>query len=270
MIWTARWPAFKFNRDKCSATWTRRFNRPPHSVHQPLIGAAWALTFTFALVAFAWKHPRFDPANHGRPLPAWVTAAVDAPATRWAVASTTLLFAVWYCWRPSSDRKLAKCPARSVLRVVVGGTGRGLISVRTAVAGYLTHAHRLPAAGDTSVAFDVARLPGSMGLPARGCGFVRLCVARAGKPEPGIAARDQDLVARLRRRDAWWCRHLRAAVVRSSGPVRGLQRCRISIVAAGAKPRYQAHRCRQPTGQLGVDAGATGTCSAPSACWHSS
>ncbi len=30
-----------------------------------LIGAAWALTFTFAVVAFAWRKPRFDPAKDG-------------------------------------------------------------------------------------------------------------------------------------------------------------------------------------------------------------
>ena len=28
-------------------------------------GAAWALTFTFALVAFAWRRPRFDPLKPG-------------------------------------------------------------------------------------------------------------------------------------------------------------------------------------------------------------
>ena len=60
-----------------------------------LIGAAWALTFTFAVVAFAWRTPRFDPAKDGRALPAWVTTAVDAPVTRWAVAVAGLLFAGW-------------------------------------------------------------------------------------------------------------------------------------------------------------------------------
>ena len=38
-----------------------------------LIGAAWALTFTFAVV---------DPDKPGRPLPRLVTTLVDAPATR--------------------------------------------------------------------------------------------------------------------------------------------------------------------------------------------
>ena len=63
-----------------------------------VIGAAWALTFTFAVVAFAvvafaWRRPRFDPAKPGRPLPMWITRTVDAPAVRRAVAAVALLFA---------------------------------------------------------------------------------------------------------------------------------------------------------------------------------
>ena len=60
-----------------------------------LIGAAWALTFTFAVVALAWRRPRFDPDRPGRPLPRWITKAIDAPVTRWAAAIAALLFAAW-------------------------------------------------------------------------------------------------------------------------------------------------------------------------------
>src|ERR1700712_4307606 len=60
-----------------------------------LIGAAWALTFTFAVVALAWRKPRFDPARPGRPLPQWVSTIVDARATRWAATMAVLLFAAW-------------------------------------------------------------------------------------------------------------------------------------------------------------------------------
>jgi hypothetical protein len=60
-----------------------------------LIGGAWALTFTFAVVVLAWRKPRFDPAKPGRPLPQWVTTVADAAVTRWAVALAGLLFAVW-------------------------------------------------------------------------------------------------------------------------------------------------------------------------------
>jgi hypothetical protein len=67
----------------------------PIPLSYALIGAAWALTFTFAVVALAWRRPRFDPDKQGRPLPRLVTTLVDAPTTRWAVAIAALVFAAW-------------------------------------------------------------------------------------------------------------------------------------------------------------------------------
>ena len=60
-----------------------------------VIGAAWALTFTFALVAFAWRRPRFDPAKPGHPLPVAVTALVDSRVTRGFAAAAALVFSGW-------------------------------------------------------------------------------------------------------------------------------------------------------------------------------
>jgi hypothetical protein len=60
-----------------------------------MVAAAWALTFTFALIAFAWREPRFDPNAPGRPLPTRLTALIDARATRWTVAGVALAFSVW-------------------------------------------------------------------------------------------------------------------------------------------------------------------------------
>ena len=72
-----------------------------------MVGAAWALTFTFALVAFAWRRPRFDPLNPGHPLPAALTTLVDARVTRWTVAAAALAFAVWVVlagvWGPQTQ-----------------------------------------------------------------------------------------------------------------------------------------------------------------------
>ncbi len=72
-----------------------------------MVGAAWALTFTFALVAFAWRRPRFDPLKPGHPLPTALTTLVDARATRWAAAGVALAFAVWAVlagvWGPHSE-----------------------------------------------------------------------------------------------------------------------------------------------------------------------
>ncbi|MBE1550551.1 hypothetical protein GGC64_004591 [Mycobacterium sp. OAS707] len=67
----------------------------PIPLSYALIGGAWALTFTFAVVALAWRRPRFDPDKQGRALPRWVTALVDARVTRWAVGIAALLFAGW-------------------------------------------------------------------------------------------------------------------------------------------------------------------------------
>ena len=60
-----------------------------------VIGAAWALTFTFALVAFAWRRPRFDPLKPAHPLPAALTALVDSRLTRGVAAAAALAFTVW-------------------------------------------------------------------------------------------------------------------------------------------------------------------------------
>lgn len=60
-----------------------------------LIGGAWALTFSFAVVVFAWRTPRFGPDKPGRPAPLWVARFVDSPATRTVAAVMALVFAVW-------------------------------------------------------------------------------------------------------------------------------------------------------------------------------
>jgi hypothetical protein len=60
-----------------------------------LIGAVWALVVTFAVVAVAWKSPRFDPAKPGLALPRWVTNTIDSPTIRWLVAAAALAFTAW-------------------------------------------------------------------------------------------------------------------------------------------------------------------------------
>ncbi|MBW0020022.1 MAG: hypothetical protein JO236_21100 [Mycobacterium sp.] len=72
-----------------------------------MVGAAWALTFTFAVVAFAWRRPRFDPAKPGHPLPSALTAFVDARVTRRVAAGAVLVFTVWVVaagvWGPQTQ-----------------------------------------------------------------------------------------------------------------------------------------------------------------------
>ncbi|MGQ9347076.1 hypothetical protein [Mycolicibacterium gilvum] len=83
----------------------------PVPLSYALIGAAWALAATFAVVAVAWRTPRFDPAKPGRELPQWVTTVVDSPAARWIAAVAAAVFTVWVAvaaiWGPQgSDNAL--------------------------------------------------------------------------------------------------------------------------------------------------------------------
>jgi hypothetical protein len=95
-----------------------------------VIGAAWALTFTFALVAFAWRKPRFDPAKPGRALPVWLTRAVDAPVTRWGAAVLSLLFTAWVLIAGLLGPQDARNPLPGVFYVLLWV---GLVAVSLAI-----------------------------------------------------------------------------------------------------------------------------------------
>jgi hypothetical protein len=84
-----------------------------------LIGAAWALTFTFAAVTLAWRQPRFDPDKPGRALPRWLTSAVDARVTRWVVAAAALLFTGWVAMAAFLGPASAENPLPGVFYVLL-------------------------------------------------------------------------------------------------------------------------------------------------------
>ncbi|MCB1263001.1 MAG: hypothetical protein KDB56_00090 [Mycobacterium sp.] len=71
-----------------------------------LVGGVWALILTFAVVAVAWRTPKFDPAKPGRALPRWVTDAVDSRGVRSVLAAAALVVTVWVgiaaIWGPQS------------------------------------------------------------------------------------------------------------------------------------------------------------------------
>ena len=107
-----------------------------------LIGAAWALTFTFAVVVFAWRTPKFDPDKPGRPVPGWVQRVVDSPVVRWVVAAVGLLFTAWVVlagWfgPPGADNALPGVfyvllwVGVVAVSVVVGPVWRAISPIRT-------------------------------------------------------------------------------------------------------------------------------------------
>jgi hypothetical protein len=95
-----------------------------------LLGAAWALTATFAVVALAWRKPRFDENRPGRALPPWVTSAVDAPVTRWILALAALAFTVWVAMAAFFGPQNAENPLAGVFYVLIWV---GLVAVSWAI-----------------------------------------------------------------------------------------------------------------------------------------
>lgn len=55
-------------------------------------GAAVALVVSFVVLGFAWRDSRLHGDDAGRPLPGWVTTAVDSRVTRWLLRLLGLLF----------------------------------------------------------------------------------------------------------------------------------------------------------------------------------
>jgi hypothetical protein len=67
----------------------------PISYTWAMIGGAWVLTFTFAVVFLAWRTSRFTADAPGRPLPSWLATAIDSRLVRAGVAGAALLLAAW-------------------------------------------------------------------------------------------------------------------------------------------------------------------------------
>ncbi|OFB39643.1 hypothetical protein BA059_12005 [Mycolicibacterium sp. (ex Dasyatis americana)] len=149
-----------------------------------LIGAAWTLTFTFAVVALAWRQPRFDADKPGLPLPSWVTTTLDSAATRWGLGVLSLVLTGWVAYT-AFTRPAAVNPLPSVFYVllwvglvavsVLFGPVWRLISPVRAVCRFLPgrHARRYPE--------RIGYWPAAAGLFA----FVWLELA---SPDPGSVA----------------------------------------------------------------------------------
>ncbi|MEU2041851.1 hypothetical protein [Nocardia niwae] len=62
----------------------------PIPLSYALVGAAWALTFSFAVLVLAWREPRLEPRSPGYQLPAPVRAVVDARVVRVAISVVSM------------------------------------------------------------------------------------------------------------------------------------------------------------------------------------
>ncbi len=184
-----------------------------------LIGAAWALTFTFAVVVLAWKKPRFDPRQAGR-----AAAAVGDPGRR--RAGHPLGGGRWWgCCSPAgwrSPRSLGPQNGDNALPGVfyvllwVGLVALSLAD-RSGVAGAVAGAHGLPAAaGGRSPAPQATRPRWGTGPPRSGLfAFVWLELA---SPDPGSLAAVKIWLLRLPGGDARRRAGVRDPVVRAADP----------------------------------------------------
>lgn len=67
----------------------------PVPAHYAYLAAAMALVASFAVLALAWREPRFQGDASGRPLPAWLAGLVESRAVRGTLVTATLLFTAW-------------------------------------------------------------------------------------------------------------------------------------------------------------------------------
>ena len=81
-------------------------------------GAALALLVSFVVLAVAWRVPRLDGDAHGRPLPSWVTTAVDSPALRWVLRAVGLLLVGYTAMAAYLAPDLATNPTAGLVYVV--------------------------------------------------------------------------------------------------------------------------------------------------------
>ncbi|WP_020105937.1 hypothetical protein [Nocardia sp. 348MFTsu5.1] len=155
-----------------------------------LIGGAWALTFSFAVVVFAWRKPHFGPDMTGRPLPSWLDRAVDSRITRTVVSLVALVFAAWTVmaglFGPDSDNNpvagsfyVLLWVGLVVLSAVFGPVWRVLSPIRTV---YRFAAHRV---GES---LRDRRYPVSWGYRPAAAGLVAFVWLELAFPHPDSVA----------------------------------------------------------------------------------
>ncbi|EUA35115.1 hypothetical protein I552_5904 [Mycobacterium xenopi 3993] len=166
-----------------------------------VVGAAWALTFTFALVAFAWRRPRFDPFAPGRPLPAVITAVMDARITRASAAGAALVFAVWVVLAGLWARRRRTTPCSERSTCCCGSDWSRCHCFSDRCGGYFRPCGRFTCcfcASPAAAASSTTVLPGKLGISPGRSRPVRVRVDGVGQSQLGVTSRGRDVAAGLR------------------------------------------------------------------------
>lgn len=107
-----------------------------------IAGGSAALAVSFIVLALAWRTPRFDAATKGRPMPRWLAAIYDSPATSWGLRSIGFVFALYVGWAALFGKDLVINPFFGVvyvwlwvgivpLSLLFGGAYKALNPIRT-------------------------------------------------------------------------------------------------------------------------------------------
>lgn len=60
-----------------------------------VVAAAWALSFSFVILVFAWRTPRLRADSPGWPMPSWINAFATSTVVRRVLAGVGVAFTVW-------------------------------------------------------------------------------------------------------------------------------------------------------------------------------
>ena len=91
----------------------------PIPAEYAIAGAGAALAVSFIVLALAWRTPRFDGRNGGRPAPRWLAATVDAPAFAWTLRLLGLAFFLYVGWAAVAGPDLLVNPTFGVFYVLL-------------------------------------------------------------------------------------------------------------------------------------------------------
>ena len=91
----------------------------PIPAEYAIAGAGAALAVSFIVLALAWRTPRFDGRNGGRPAPRQLAAVADSPAFAWTLRLLGLAFFLYVGWAAVAGPDLLVNPTFGVFYVLL-------------------------------------------------------------------------------------------------------------------------------------------------------
>jgi hypothetical protein len=147
----------------------------PISPSLAIVGAVAALVISFAVLALAWRTPRYDAATSGRPAPGWLSGVVDSTAFLWGARLFGLVLTAYTLWVAVWGKDLLTNPVFGMFyvllwvglvpaSVVLGPVWRAISPFRTFNIAMAALARRDPGAGLFDYPSRLGYWPAALGL----------------------------------------------------------------------------------------------------------